>query len=320
MKNYKINPMLATLLDEPFDSPDWIFEPKWDGERILAYFDGGDVVLVTRYFRKVGFRYPEIVEGLKKAVLAKQALLDGELVALDSKNHPSFSMFQKRMGLNEKAEIKARMREIPLYLYLFDTLSLNGKSTENLSLLERKKLLKKTIKEQKHIKLTDYIVGSGKSFFRKCKNQGMEGIVAKKKDSIYQEGKRGKNWLKIKAVNQQEVVIGGYTKGTGSRVPYFGSLLLGVYEGKKLIFIGGTGTGFDEKILKELTKKLKKLRTNECPFEGNPKIKDALWVRPKLVAQVKFQQWTGKKMRIPVYLGLRDDKQPKEVHFEGLKK
>ena len=308
--------MLCLLVDKPFDDKGFLFEIKWDGERAIAYAHKDQISMKSRNQKEIAFRYPEVTREFPKALKCQKGIFDGEIVALNEKNVSSFQKLQNRIGLNDKLEIEEKSQKIPVYFYLFDCLEIDGKSVENLSLIERRKKLEKIIKPTDHIKISETIDTKGKSFYEAAKKKGLEGIIAKKKSSTYQEGKRGHDWQKIKIVSEQEMVIGGYTSGTGSRTGTFGALLLGYYKQGKLKYAGSCGTGFNEKILKELLAKFKKIKTEKSPFDESVKIK-AIFLKPKLVAQIKFHEWTRDgKLRQPVYLGLRDDKKPKEVRRE----
>lgn len=296
-----IEPMLATLVERAFNDVDWIFEIKWDGYRCIAY-KGTKVDLRSRGKKSFNTAYPIISEELKK--IEGTFVVDGEIVALDSKGKPKFQLLQ-----NYKKSPVGN-----LCYYVFDLLFLNGKDLREYALIERKELLKKLIgKKQKHIMYNDHVDAKGIPFFKASIKQGLEGIIAKKKESTYRSG-RGKDWLKIKGHNRQEVVIGGFTEPRGSRSK-FGALLVGVYDQGDLIYSGHVGGGFDEKMLKDIHKKLEKLVTKKCPFLTPPVPNMPVqWVKPQLVCEVKFSEWTGDHiMRQPIFEGLRVDKKPKEV-------
>jgi bifunctional non-homologous end joining protein LigD len=299
-----IKPMLATLVDKPFDRKGWLFEIKWDGYRAIAEIDK-DIKLYSRYGNLFNDKYPEIVEGLKK--VGHRAVLDGEIVALDAEGRSQFQLLQ---------DYQKTHRGNLLY-YVFDILWLDGRDLRKLPLWERKKILKSTLPEIKNIKYSDHIEEKGKKFFALAIKKNIEGIMAKDGSSPYLSG-RTKSWLKIKNVNEQEVIIGGFTQPRQSR-KYFGALVLGVYERGKLIYVGHSGSGFDEASLADLYDKMKPLITKECPFKIEPKTNEpATWLKPKLVAQVKFAEWTRDGiMRQPIFLGLREDKSAKEVRREG---
>ncbi len=301
---HDIQPMLATLVDEPFDKKDWIFEIKWDGYRAIAEIDK-EIKLYSRYGNLFNEKFSEIVEGLKK--FGHRAVLDGEIVALDTEGRSQFQLLQDYMK-NKKGK---------LVYYVFDILWLDGKDLRELPLVERKKILKDTLPEISNIKYSDHVAEKGREFFQVATKKGLEGIIAKDGTSSYVES-RTKSWQKIKNVNEQEVVIAGFTEPRQSR-KYFGALVLGVYDHGKLIYVGHSGSGFDESSLADLSKKMKPLITKECPFEVIPKTNEpATWIKPKLVGQIKFSEWTNEGiMRQPIFLGLREDKEAKDVRREG---
>jgi len=299
-----IKPMLATLVPESFDKKGWIFEIKWDGYRAIAEI-GDDIKLYSRYGNLFNDKYPEIIEGLKK--FGHRAVLDGEIVAIDSSGRSQFQLLQDYQKTHQGN----------LIYYVFDILYLDGKDLRNLPLIERKKILKDTLPEIKNIKFSDHVEEKGKEFFSAATKKGLEGIVAKDGSSPYVEN-RTNAWQKIKNINEQEVVIAGFTEPRESR-KYFGALVLGVYEKGELTYVGHSGSGFDESSLADLYKKMKPLAIEKCPFDAIPKTNEpATWLKPKLVGQVKFAEWTRDGiMRQPIFLGLRDDKKPKEVKREG---
>lgn len=312
--NKLIRPMLCKTAQEPFDKPGWIFEPKWDGERAIAYVGNSDLRFVTRNQKEIAFRYPELAE-IKNNLLVKEAVFDGEIVAINQKGISSFALLQERIGLNNAEEIKNMMTSIPVFYIVFDILFLNGKSIENKPLVERKKMLEKSIKSGRYIKIEPFIENNGKDYFRKLKAKGYEGIVAKDFTSAYEEGARSPKWLKIKAIKEEEFVVGGYTEGRGARAGTFGSLLLGAYKKGKLVFVGHSGSGFDEKMLKKTSQKISHLESDTCPFEKIPQTNEtAHWLKPTLVAEIQFKSWTAdKRLRMPIFVGFREDKKAKEV-------
>jgi bifunctional non-homologous end joining protein LigD len=295
-------PMLATLVDKPFDGEDWIFEVKWDGYRALAH-KKKEVILLSRGQKPWNEKFPTIAQELKK--ISGQCILDGEIVILDKKGKSNFQMLQ-----NYQKEKKG----IPLY-YVFDILSYQGKDLTKLPLLERKKILHQLLKKSRlpNVKFSSHIEKKGKAFFQKAKKKREEGIIAKKKLSTYQFH-RSRDWLKIKTGLRQEVVIGGFTQPKGSR-HRFGALLVGVYSNGHLIYVGHVGGGFSRESLEEMHQKLKKIGSLKCPFQTEPDPNTPVsWVRPRLVCEVSFAEWTKDgKMRQPIFRGLRVDKSPKSV-------
>ncbi len=302
---HKVKPMLATLVEKAFDKEGWTFEIKWDGYRAIAEVEKGKVKLYSRNLQSFETSFPEIFEAL--GGMPYDMVLDGEIVALDENGKPSFQLLQNYQK-DKKGE---------LVYYVFDILFLNGRNLQGESLKERRKQLEKIIPKKGKIALSEVIETQGKKFFRAAKAQGLEGIVAKKESSPYQQGVRGRDWLKIKTHMRQEAIICGYTKARGEREK-FGSLVLGVYKGKILKYIGHTGTGFDQKSLEFLYGKLKPLIRKKSPFETPPKTNmPVTWVKPELICEVKFAEWTQDElMRQSVFLGLREDKVPEEVEIE----
>jgi bifunctional non-homologous end joining protein LigD len=300
-----VAPMLATLVDEPFDKADWLFEVKWDGYRAIAEVNHGQVRLYSRNELSFAERYPTIVKEL--STLKVQAILDGEIVAVNEQGVSNFQLMQNYLHEGKGS----------LIYYVFDLLELNGKDLRSEPLIERKKRLGKVVFGLERVLLSQYVETSGKAFFDVAQEHGLEGIMAKKEDSKYREGRRAQEWLKIKTHKRQEAVIAGYTDPQGSRAR-FGSLALGVYENGELTFIGLAGGGFNSATLEEVYQKLKPLEQKSSPFAHTPKTKTPVhWVKPNVICEVKFQAWTREGiMRQPVFLGLRTDKPPQSVRRE----
>lgn len=301
----KFSPMLATLGDKPFDSANWIFEIKWDGYRTIAEIKNGEVNLLSRNNKSFNDKFADLVPSLRWE--NTQAVLDGEVVVLDENGKPNFSFLQNYPELKQGK----------LVYYVFDIAHLNGHNLRSLPLLERKKILKDVLLQSQSVRFSEHIEKNGNDFFELAKKSGLEGIVAKKEDSSYLPGKRVETWLKIKVKKQQEAVIAGYTEPRGGR-KFFGALVLGVYENNKLVYIGHTGGGFDERNLQKTFEKLTNLKTKDPPFEEVPKTNSPVtWVKPQLVCEVSFSEWTSDgHLRQPIFLGLREDKYPEEVHKE----
>lgn len=301
----KVKPMLATLVEKPFDNKEWLFETKWDGYRAIGEIHNGKVLLYSRNQQSFNERFKPIVEDLEKFDFT--AILDGEIVLLDKSGKPSFQGIQNFQNQQEGS----------LVYYVFDILYLNGEDLRHRPLIERKEILKKILPKTKHVRYCSHVKGKGLEAFKKAEKNDLEGIIAKRISSIYQEGRRSRDWLKIKTHKRQEVVICGFTEPKGSR-EYFGSLILGVYENGHLVYVGNTGSGFDHQKLKEIHNRLEKLVQTKSPFANAPKIYGHLtWVKPKLVCEVKFAEWTTDgQMRQPIFIDLRDDKKPKEVKKE----
>ncbi len=297
-----IQPMLATLAKEPFDQPDWLFEVKWDGYRAIAEIRDGQVSLYTRNLISLNKKFLPITEALRQCGFA--AVLDGEIVVVDEPGRPDFQMLQ-----NYQKSPRGHL----LY-YVFDLLFFQGHDLTPLPLLQRKELLKKILPAGPHLKYSDHILGEGVLFFRVAQEKGLEGIVAKHSQSPYLMGKRTRQWLKIKTRLTQEGVIAGFTAPQG-RKKYFGSLVLGVYAGNELIYIGHSGGGFGAEDLREISARLQPLIQAECPFKIEPATNAPVtWVKPELVCEVAYAGWTADGlMRQPVFSRLREDKAAREV-------
>ena len=307
-----IKPMLATLTKERFSDSAWIFERKLDGERCLLFKKNNTIILKSRNNKILNQSYPEIIAALEKLNLP-DCILDGEIVAI-RKKITSFSLLSQRFGVTS---IKKNTSKIPVYYYVFDILYCDGYITTHLPLLTRKKILKSILLKDKTICYVTHKNKQGESYFKQACANKWEGLIAKKADSPY-ISRRSPHWLKFKCSNEQELVIGGYTSPGGSRL-HFGALLLGYYEKGKLHYAGKVGTGFNQKILRDLGRELIKLKTTHNPFINyDGSMEDIHWVKPILVCEIQFTEWTsGNKLRHPSYLGLRRDKDAKDVRKEG---
>jgi len=313
-----IHPMLAESVEEPFDGPDWLFEIKWDGYRAVAFIADGKARLVSRNQNDLTPRYPELKD-LPQFIKAKTAILDGEVVALDPEGRASFSLMQQRTGFRPGERRGTGNADIPVLYYAFDLLYLDGYDWRRVPLEERKRKLASLVVTGDALRYSDHFAEHGKALFEMARKKGLEGVVAKKRASFYEE-RRSREWLKIKIRHRLECVVGGYTEPEGSRV-HFGSLVLGLYDNKRrLIHVGQAGSGFDQKSLEEIWKVLQRLKTKKNPFFGEVEaLREVSWVKPELVAEIEFAEWTGgtsegsgPKLRAPVFLGLRDDKDPEE--------
>ena len=298
----RIKPMLATLIREPFDDPDWLFEVKWDGYRAVAEIQDGSVSLYSRNLISFNQKFSPITDSLKK--FRFEAILDGEIVVVDDQGHPDFQMLQdyQKSGTGH------------LLYYVFDLLYFQGHDLTSLPLVRRKELLKRILPSAPKIKFSDHVWKEGVLFFKAAKEKGLEGIVAKHSQSVYRVGRRSRQWLKAKTHLTQEGVIAGFTEPKGRRRG-FGALVLGVFEGDGLIFIGHSGGGFSAKTIKEIREKLEPIIKDECPFKVEPQTNTPVtWVKPELVCEVAFHGWTDEGiMRQPVFLRLREDKAAREV-------
>ena len=294
---FRISPMLATLADEPFSKPNWIYEEKYDGVRMLAYKEGSSVTLISRNAIDRTSRYPEIAAAVGK-LKAKTLALDGEVVVFDAKKVSRFQLLQQGEGTQKYV--------------VFDVLYANGKDLRNEPLSARREALEKLVQPSFNLFLSVRLSQDGLKAFQIASKRGFEGIVAKNLSSKY-VGSRSTAWLKVKIHMEDEFVIGGFTAPAGSR-NYFGALLLGVYEHGKLRYAGKVGTGFDEETLLALHRKFLKLIRAKSPFSTEVHERGATFLSPRLVAQISFTEQTKDgKLRHPVYLGLRDDKNAKEV-------
>ncbi len=309
----KLEPMLAHLADKPFSDAQWLFEIKWDGWRALAWIRKGRLELRSRAGRVITPQYPELAE-LPEHVDCEEALLDGEIVVLEPDGKSSFERLQQRMNMSKPSE--KQQRENPVMLYLFDLLYLDGYDLRETPLAQRKRLLHQRLSPGGPFRYSDHMVEKGKELYELAKAQGLEGIIGKHAESAY-SSKRSTAWLKFKITQELDAVVGGWTEPRGSRMN-FGALLLGLYDGKALKFIGGVGSGFDEEKLGGIFAKLKPLGRERCPFDVTPQYKEkCYWVEPKLVARVRYGEWTGEgHIRHPVFLRLRDDIDPRECTKE----
>ena len=311
-----IHPMLATSVDDPFDDPEWLFEIKWDGYRAVAFIAQRKVRLVSRNQNDLTAQYSEL-QSIPSFIKAETAVLDGEIATLDEQGRSSFSLMQQRTGIRSGGRRTGSRQDIPVLYYVFDLLYLDGYDLRRVTLEERKELLAKITIPEGPVGYSDHFP-QGKALFDVAKKKGLEGILAKRRSSVYEE-RRTREWLKIKITQTLDCVIGGYTDPEGSR-SYFGSIVLGLYDKKgELIHVGQAGTGFDQAMLKQVWQALKKLEAKRSPFpKGVEALRTVHWVKPELVAEIKFSEWThesaegGMKLRAPVFLRLREDKDPKQ--------
>jgi bifunctional non-homologous end joining protein LigD len=300
--------MLAKETSKPFDDKEWLFEIKWDGYRAIAEKTKSKILLYSRNGLNFFSTYPIVVEQLSN--ITEDVVLDGEIVVINSEGKPDFQLLQHYSENQDK----------PIQYYIFDLLKLNGHDTTQLSLIERKELLEKIIPKNEVIKYSDHILENGTSFFQVSKEKDLEGIMAKKIDSKYYPGKRTNEWLKIKHHKTQEAIIAGYTEPEGAR-KYFGALILAIKDGDNLKYIGHTGGGFNEQSLKEMYHKMQFLIQENSPFNERIKTNSPVtWVKPKLICEVKFSEITAEgKLRHPIFLHLRVDKNIDEVKLEDMK-
>jgi bifunctional non-homologous end joining protein LigD len=295
----RVEPMKAVLTDERFSDPDWIFERKLDGIRCIAIKAEQRVRLLSRNHLSLNSRFPEIVEALESDP-ATQFVVDGEVVAFDG-TQTSFARLQQRGE-----------RPVSVFYYVFDVLHAGGEDTTALPLRERKALLRTLLGFHGPVRLTPHRNRDGEALFREACRKGWEGLIAKRADSPYVQG-RSRDWLKFKCSAEQELVIGGYTPPKGSRTD-LGALLLGYYENGRLRYAGKVGTGFTRATLRDLAGRLEPLERDDSPFDDEVRERGATWVEPRLVAQIGFSEWTRDgRLRHPRFLGLREDKAAEEV-------
>ena len=315
-----VHPMLSETAAEAFDDPAWLFEIKWDGYRAIAFLEGGKIRLVSRNQVDLTAKYPELNE-IPQQLRARAAILDGEIVALDENGRASFSLLQQRSGFRLSGRKAKPRADVAVLYYAFDLLYLDGRDLRRLPLEQRKQQLASLIADGGALRYSDHFVERGVALLTLAREKGLEGIVAKRRDSAYQE-RRSADWRKIKIRHTVECVIGGYTEPEGSR-KHFGSIVLGLYDKRgRLIHVGQAGSGFDEKALAELGKIFKPLETRKQPFYSEVEaLRKITWMKPKLVAQIEYAEWTlgsegsSPKLRAPVFLGIRDDKEPEECRL-----
>ncbi len=310
-----IDPMKATLAAHPPAGDEWLFEVKWDGVRAIAFLDRESVRLQSRNGLRCERQYPELAT-IHHQVSASQAILDGEIAVLDEKGVSRFHLIQPRIANSDPNAVAHLVRSTPVVYFVFDLIYMNGYDLRNVSLSERRALLEQVVSPGGNLRISDAFANAGEDMLEAARANDLEGIVAKRAGSCY-ESRRSREWLKIKLTGEQEFVIGGFTAPQGGR-DYFGALVLGVYEGGELRWVGNVGTGFNQKLLEELFARMKPLVTQTCPFTERPKPDRGIaWVQPKLLCQVKFSNWTqDSRLRAPVFLGLRTDKEAAEVERE----
>jgi DNA ligase D-like protein (predicted ligase) len=309
-----IKPMLA-VLGKAFSSKGWIFEPKIDGARCIAYISDNKVELKNRRMRSITYRYPEIIRGLKQST--GDCVLDGEMAVMD-KGIPSFATLAIREQQIQETRINYLSENLPASFIVFDILYKGQKNLMDRPLSERKSILKEGLQESDVVTIIDYLPEDGKAYFKAALGMGLEGIMAKRLDSPYQPGVRSKYWIKIKKQLTLDLVVGGYTPGQGQRQPYFGALVLGAYDSGKLKYIVRVGSGFSTMELKEISSEF--VPMDESPFFNPITTKGVRWLKPEIVVEVEALEVSKRgNLRAPVFLRIRNDKSPKECTIDQLR-
>ncbi len=310
-------PMLATPVERPFSREGWVFELKYDGIRAMVSVAGDAVRITGRRGNDETFRYPE-ARAIRAGIRARQAVVDGELVVLDAEGRPSFERLQQRINVSREPDIRRIAPEQPVTFVAFDLLQLDGRDLTATDLRIRKKTLRETVVDSPHILFAEHIERDGNALFEEARQAGIEGIVGKRADSPYRTGTRSPDWVKIKSWRSQSCVIAGYTAGRGKRSNQLGALILAIADGKRLVHCGQVGTGFDEKTLRELKDRLAPLIVATCPLDTTPRTAEpATWVKPELVCEVRFSEWTRDGiLRHPAFRTLRPDQRPEDCFRE----
>ncbi len=304
----KILPMLAKEADKPFSDPNWIFEPKFDGVRAIYYEENGNRRMESRRGTNILWKFPEF------AKIGKNVVLDGEIVVF-KEGKPDFQLTLRRVLNEDKIKVRLLSKMLPAFYMVFDILYFKEWLLDKP--IEERKAILESLELPESFLVVPYVVGEGVSLYEEVRKKGFEGIMAKALGSPYIPGKRVDFWLKIKEVRTIDVVICGLVQGEGKRAPYFGSLVMGLYKGGKLVHVGNVGTGFDEKTLKELLDLLLPYQTNAPTVENYKGKEPVIWVKPKFVAEVAFQNWTNDgRLRMPRFLRLRPDKSPEECRLD----
>ena len=309
-------PMFASPAESAFADPDWIFEPKLDGVRVIGIVREGEVTLRSRSGLDATAQYPRVAEELA-AQPVHEAVFDGEVVALDEEGRPSFELLQQRLNLSRDSDVGRADLNVPVLFYVFDLLYLDGCDLRAVPLRERRPLLERVLAPATVVRLVDNLGHDGDVAYEAAKRFGLEGVIAKRLGSAYEPGQRSKSWLKIKAVQSDEFVVGGFTEGQGGRRNTLGALVIGQYDdGGRLVYSGNVGSGLDDRTLAALRERLDRITRKRSPFAEQPELKpEPAWVQPEVVVEVKFAHWTRDgRLRAPVFLRLRDEKTAAEVH------
>lgn len=317
------DPMLATLGGHPFDDPEWAFEPKWDGVRAIAICEGSSTTLISRNRKDITAAYPEL-QRLHQQVAALDSMVDGEIVAFEG-GTPSFQLLQRRMHVRDPAQVERLVRQIPVTFFAFDLLYLDERDLTSVSYSERRERLEAVLVPSDFARMSPATMGEGVALYNAAAEQHLEGIVAKKVESRYVPGQRSREWVKIKTKDDADVVIVGWSEGSGNRAGTIGSLVMGLYDESALRYVGQVGTGFTQDTLAETMSRLEALGETEAPFgpevlRSAAELRKVHWVPPELVAIVEYRQVTSAgRLRAPAFKGFREDKDPRECTFDQLR-
>jgi DNA ligase D-like protein (predicted ligase)/DNA ligase D-like protein (predicted 3'-phosphoesterase) len=311
----KYQPMLSEPADAPFSGEGWIFEVKWDGIRAIAHV-GGKLQILSRNDNDITARFPELAE---LTTLASNVVVDGEIIVMKG-GRPDFQTVAKRVQASKPRDIEHGARETPSTYIVFDILEKDGNPLTSKPLSERKKILRESLRDGEHVVVSNYVEGRGEAYYAAATTKGLEGVVAKKLASPYRPGERSREWLKVKKVKTADCVVIGYTRGAGNRVDSFGALLLGLYDGDKLTFIGRAGTGFTEKRLRELLAAFRPYETREMQVDATDIPAGSTWLKSGVVAEVGYQNLTDDdRLRAPRFIRLRTDKTPRDCTLSQVK-
>lgn len=313
----KFTPMLASLPEHNFAREGWIFEPKLDGMRAIVVIRNGDCKIYSRRALDITNQYPLLVDEISK-LCSRDAIIDGEIIALNELGRPSFQHLQQRMNLLRRADIEKAEKAVPVFFFAFDLIEVDGIDLTGCKLVNRKTALKEVLGQSERVRQLTAFENDGLAAYEVCVENGFEGIVAKSLDGLYEPGRRSPQWIKVKAQQTDEFVVGGFTRGQGGRSPTFGALLLGSYDDDgNFVYCGSVGTGFDERLLRDMCRRMEPHRIEKNPFIKKPdEKKEVTWLRPQIVIEIKFMDWTfDNHLRAPVFLRVRDDKGPEEIRL-----
>jgi DNA ligase D-like protein (predicted ligase)/DNA ligase D-like protein (predicted 3'-phosphoesterase) len=314
MRQY-YEPMLAQPTEKPFNSEDWIFEVKWDGIRAISYVNGG-LSIRSRNGREMKYNFPELEELTN---LTENCVVDGEIVVMKG-GKADFQVLSERNKTTSIENVRYMSQTLPATYIVFDILEKDGRPLLSLPLIERKRLLKEYAREGSHVVLSAYVESEGEAYYKAALAKGIEGIMAKRKDSKYEPGVRNSNWLKIKPILTCDCVISGYTLGKGVREPTFGALILGLFDKKGPVYVGKVGTGFTQGGMESMLKTFEALRVNERTLEKVDAQEEIVWLKPETVCHVAYQNVTREgRLRMPRFLGIRSDKLPSECTLDQIK-